>query len=74
MTVLEFVANVIRVVGTVMTVVGLWYSAGGLRVVVSGRIDERKKSASSLRRGLPLLVVGLLLLFGGAWLATWSQA
>jgi hypothetical protein len=73
-TVLEFVANVVRVVGTVMTVVGLWYSAGGLRVVVSGRIDERKKSAKSLRRGLPLLAVGLLLLFGGVWLATWAQA
>jgi hypothetical protein len=73
-SVLELIANVVRVVGTVMTVVGLWYSAGGLRVVISGRIDERKKSANSLRRGLPLLAVGLLLLFGGAWLATWSQA
>jgi hypothetical protein len=67
--VLEFVANIGRVVGTVMTVVGLWYSAGGLRVVVSGRIDERRQSANSLRRGLPLLLLGLFLLFGGAWLA-----
>jgi uncharacterized membrane protein len=72
--VIEFIANVVRVVGTVMTVVGLWYSAGGLRVVVSGRIDERRKSAKSLRRGLPVLVVGLILLIGGVWLATWSQA
>ena len=71
-TVLEFVANIVRFVGLVMTLVGLWHSAGGMRVVVSGRIDERRKSASSLRRGLPLLAVGLLLLFGGTWLATWA--
>ncbi len=73
MTVLEVVANLVRLVGVVMTIVGLWYSAGGLRVVVSGRIDERRKSANSLKRGLPLLAVGLLLLFGGTWLATWGQ-
>jgi hypothetical protein len=73
-TVLEFVANIARVVGVVMTLVGLWRSVGGLRVVVSGRIDERRQSASSFRRGLPLLAVGLLLLFGGTWLANWAQA
>ena len=67
---LEFVANIMRLVGVLVTIVGLWYSAGGLRVVVSGRIDERRQSAGSLKRGLPLLVVGLLLLFGGTWLAT----
>lgn len=72
MTVLEFVANITRVIGAVMTLLGLWRSVGGLRVVVSGRIDERRKSASSFRRGLPLLAVGLLLLFGGTWLATWA--
>jgi hypothetical protein len=68
--VLDLVANIMRLVGVLATMVGLWYSAGGLRVVVSGRIDERRQSASSLKRGLPLLVVGLLLLFGGTWLAT----
>jgi hypothetical protein len=72
--VLEFVANIARVVGVVMTLVGLWQSVGGLRVVVSGRIDERRQSANSFRRGLPLLAVGLLLLFGGTWLANWAQA
>jgi hypothetical protein len=72
--VVEFLANIARVVGVVMTLVGLWQAAGGLRVVVSGRIDERRKSASSFRRGLPLLAVGLLLLFGGTWIASWAKA
>jgi hypothetical protein len=70
-TLLEFVANIVRVVGLVLTIVGLWYSAGGLRVVVSGRIDERRKSFESFKRGLPLLLVGLFLLVGGTWLLTW---
>ena len=70
---LEVVANVVRLVGLVLTVVGLWKSAGGLRVVVSGRIDERRQSAESFKRGLPLLIVGLLLLCCGTWLAAWAQ-
>jgi hypothetical protein len=53
-----------------MTVGGLWCSVGGLRYVVSGRIDERRRSANSLKRGLPLLCLGLLLLFGGTWLVS----
>jgi hypothetical protein len=73
MIVLEVVANVVRLVGLVTTVVGLWQSVGGLRLVVSGRIDERRQSAVSLKRGLPLLILGLLLLFGGMWLAGWAQ-
>jgi hypothetical protein len=65
---MDAVANVVRFVGLVVTGMGLWYSAGGLRVVVSGRIDERRRSASSLKWGLPLLALGLLLLVGGTWL------
>ena len=74
MTVLVLVAEIVRFLGLVMTVVGLWYSTGGLRVVVSGRIDERQRSANSLKRGLPLLLLGVLLLFGGTWLAAWAQS
>jgi hypothetical protein len=70
---LEAAANVARLVGLVVTVAGLWYLAGGLRVVVSGRIDERRRSAHSLKLGLPLLFAGLVLLFGGTWLASWAQ-
>jgi hypothetical protein len=70
---LETIANALRLVGLLVTFVGLWFSAGGMRVVVSGRIDERRRSAKSLQRGLPLLVAGLVLLFGGTWLVNWAR-
>lgn len=70
MTFVQVLGNLLRLVGLFLTMSGLWFSAGGLRVVVSGRIDERKQSAKSLKFGLPLLIVGLLLLFGGTWLAS----
>jgi hypothetical protein len=68
-TTLDVLANVMRFAGLLVTIAGLWLSASGMRVVVSGRIDERRKSAAALKRGVPLLVAGLLLLFGGSWLA-----
>jgi hypothetical protein len=68
-TFVQVLGNLLRLVGLFFTVSGLWFSAGGLRVVVSGRIDERKRSAKSLKLGLPLLTAGLLLLFCGTWLA-----
>jgi hypothetical protein len=71
---LEVFANLVRLVGLVIVLPGLWLSAGGMRVVVSGRIDERKRSAQSLRIGVPLLVIGVLLLFGGNWLANWAAS
>jgi hypothetical protein len=70
---MEILANLIRIVGLIVLLPGLWFSAVGMRVVVSGRIDERKRSVKSLRIGLPLLVVGVLMLFGGTWLANWAQ-
>lgn len=69
---LEIFANLVRIVGLLVVLPGLWLSAGGMRVVVSGRIDERKKSAHSLRIGVPLLMLGVFLLFGGTWLANWA--
>ena len=67
-------ANVVRLVGLVMTCAGaVVLAAGGLRVVVSGRIDERRQIGQlAADWGLPLLAVGLLLLFGGTWLANWA--
>ena len=73
MTPLEVLGNLVRFAGLVVTIIGLWHAAGGLRVVVSGRIDERRRSAGSLKLGLPLLGVGLLLLFGGTWLVHWAR-
>jgi O-antigen/teichoic acid export membrane protein len=66
----ETIANILRFVGLAVVIAGLWFSAGGMRVVVSGRIDERRRSSQSLKIGLPLLAVGLLLLFGSFWLAS----
>lgn len=66
-------ATTLRFVGFVLTLWGLWKSAGGMRVVVSGRIDERKRAAKSLKLGLPLLAAGLALLFLGSWLAAGGE-
>jgi hypothetical protein len=68
-TSLEAFANVLRLAGMILAIPGLWWLAGGMRVVVSGRIDERRRSASTLKLGLPLIIVALLLIFGGTWLA-----
>ena len=67
-------ASLLRFVGLVVIVAGLWKSAGGMRVVVSGRIDERKRASSSLKIGLPLLVAGLAVEFLGMWLASLGRA
>jgi hypothetical protein len=72
-TSLEAIANVLRLVGLLMAIPALWWLAGGMRVVVSGRIDERRRSASALKLGLPLLIVALLLIFGGTWLVNWAR-
>jgi hypothetical protein len=72
-TVWEILARLLQFVGLFVIVIGLWFSARGMRVVVSGRIDERRRSASSLKLGIPLLIVGVLLLVGGAMLGNWAM-
>jgi len=72
MTAWEVVALTLRLVGLVCLLPGLFLAARGVRTVVSGRIDERQSSARALRLGLPLLVAGVVLLFGGSWLANWA--
>jgi len=72
MTAWQVLATLMRVAGWVCVVPGLFFAANGVRTVVSGRIDERKSSARALRLGLPLLVVGVGLVFGGTWLAGWA--
>jgi hypothetical protein len=72
MTAWEFVAVVVRLVGLACILPGLFLAANGVRTVVSGRIDEKRSSARALRLGLPLLVVGVLLLVGGTFLANWA--
>lgn len=70
---MEILANALRFMGLFVTVIGLWQLTGGLRVVVSGRLDERRQGARSVRIGLPLLLLGVILLCGGTWLAHWAQ-
>jgi uncharacterized membrane protein len=72
--VLSGFATLLRLVGLVLIVFGLWKLAGGMRVVVSGRIDERNRASKSLRIGLPLLVLGLAVEFLGMWLASLGHA
>jgi hypothetical protein len=72
-TAVEAVANMVRFLGLLIALPALWWSAGGLRMVVSGRIDERRRSASSLILGLPLLIVAILLIISGTWLANWAR-
>jgi O-antigen/teichoic acid export membrane protein len=72
-TALEFLANALRFIGFLVTIVGLWLSAGGMRVVVSGRLDERRKSAKSLRIGLSTLTAGIVLFVGGTYLLRWAH-
>lgn len=66
MGLLAGLVTILRYVGFALIITGLWFSAGGMRVVVSGRIDERKKSTRSLKRGLGLLLVGVAMLIGSA--------
>jgi hypothetical protein len=70
----EVVARLLQFVGLLVAVFGLWNCARGMRVVVSGRIDERRASGRSLKVGIPLLVTGVFLLIGGIMLGNWALA
>jgi hypothetical protein len=68
----EVFVRLLQFIGLFVILLGLWFSARGMRVVVSGRLDERRQSARSLKLGIPLLIVGtLLILMGGAALENW---
>jgi hypothetical protein len=72
-TIIEVLIVALRFFGLLLLVPGLWLVANGVRVVVSGRMDERRRAASALRLGIPLLVAGLLVLFGASWLTRISS-
>ncbi|HEY3393389.1 MAG TPA: hypothetical protein VGK58_11830 [Lacipirellulaceae bacterium] len=72
MTTWELLGKLLQFAGFFVVVSGLWFSARGMRVVVSGRLDERRQSARSLMLGISLLIIGTLLLFGGATLGNWA--
>jgi hypothetical protein len=66
--VLELVSIFLRLAGLTLVIFGLWFTTGGVRMVVSGRIDERNGARDSLKLGLPLLCGGLFVLWFGFWL------
>jgi hypothetical protein len=65
---LWLVSIVLRLAGLTLIIFGLWFSTGGLRMIVSGRIDERQEAEKSLKLGLPLLAGGIGLLLFGIWM------
>jgi hypothetical protein len=71
MTALKMLGNAMWLVGLAATVFGLWCVAGGLRVVVSRRPEERQRSGLSAKVGVPFVMGGVVLLFAGMWLANW---
>lgn len=72
MTAWQVLASLVRIVGWACVLPALFFAASGVRTVVSGRIDERKSSARALRLAIPLLAIGVALVFGGTWLANWA--
>lgn len=72
MNALHALGYLLCVIGAMSTVFGLWGVAGGLRVIVSGRVDERRQSSKAARFGVPFAVGGIVLLFVGIWLAEWT--
>ena len=64
---LEVVAVGMRFAGLLAIVPGLWLAANGARVVVSGRLDERRQATTALKRSVPLIAVGILLLVAASW-------
>ena len=69
MNALKMLGNAMWLIGLLATVFGLWCVAGGLRVVVSRRPEERQRSSLSAKVGVPFVVGGVVLLFAGMWLA-----
>jgi hypothetical protein len=69
MTALKLLGTAMWLIGLVATIFGLWCVAGGLRVVVSRRPEERQRSGLSAKVGVPFVVGGVVLLFAGMWLA-----
>ena len=69
MNALKMLGNAMWLIGLLATVFGLWCVAGGLRVVVSRRPEERQRSSLSAKAGVPFVVGGVVLLFAGMWLA-----
>jgi hypothetical protein len=74
MNAVRVLGELLLAVGVLSAVFGLWCAAGGLRVVVSNRSNEQKQGGKSARFAVLYILVGLILSFGGLWLAGWAGA
>jgi uncharacterized membrane protein YiaA len=74
MNALRVLGELLLAGGVLSAAFGLWCAAGGLRVVVSNRMDEQKQSGKSARFAVLYIVLGLVLAFVGLWLAGWAGA
>jgi hypothetical protein len=74
MAALKVLGNAMWIVGLLSTIFGLWCAAGGLRAIVSRRIDEREQSGRAAKFAVPFIIAGITLVLGGLWLANWMAA
>jgi hypothetical protein len=72
MNALRLLGEAMLAVGAMSAMFGLWCAVGGLRVVVSSRVDEKRQGSRSARFAVLYIVAGLILSFGGLWLAGWA--
>jgi hypothetical protein len=72
MNALKYLGDVLLVAGVMSGVFGLWCAMGGLRVVISNRVDEQRRAGKSAIFAVFFILVGLALSFGGLWLAGWA--
>jgi hypothetical protein len=74
MIALRVLGYVLAAIGVCAAAFGLWSVAGGLRVIVSGRLDERSRSGKIAKIGIPFAVGGVVLLFIGIYVANWAAS
>jgi hypothetical protein len=72
MTAINLLGHGVQLLGVLATVFGLWCAAGGLRAVVSNRVDERRQSGRTAKIAVPFIVSGVTLLLVGTWVAGWA--
>jgi hypothetical protein len=74
MMAIRIFGHALQLFGAAAVVFGLWCGAGGLRVLVSRRIDERRQSGRAAKFAVPFTIAGVGMLLLGTWLANWAAA
>jgi hypothetical protein len=74
MNAVKLLGDALLIAGVMSAVFGLWCAAGGLRVVISNRVDEQRRGGRSAKFAVSFILAGLILSFGGLWLASWATS